>query len=194
MDWDLWCRLAAHGARFSYLKDALAAVRYYPETKTLSGGRRRYSEIWRIGRKYGRRVIPVSWLGFYRFDLSFKQKKTPGEHMIFMGLDLLRHLKKRVLRQTQGTIYGFRRWRSVVDGRCLIQFPCYSEIRPQNLLISVDPPDGCYRITAGSDVIDRLRPFDGKLRINLPPRPQPLCRVQIECLDRQQWELLNCSF
>ena len=42
MDWDLWCRLAACGAKFRYVNEVLAAVRYYPATKTLSRTRRRY--------------------------------------------------------------------------------------------------------------------------------------------------------
>ncbi|MBN1546371.1 MAG: glycosyltransferase, partial [Syntrophaceae bacterium] len=76
MDWDLWCRLSQSGAKFHYLHTPLAAVRYYPGTKTLSGDRQRYLEIWRIERTYGKRLVPLSWIGFYLFDLSFKENKT----------------------------------------------------------------------------------------------------------------------
>jgi len=46
MDWDLWCRLAQAGATFQYFHNVLAAVRYYPETITLSGSLKRYLEIY----------------------------------------------------------------------------------------------------------------------------------------------------
>lgn len=75
MDWDLWCRLSLYGAKFQYIHEPLAAVRYYQGTKTLSQDWLRYKEIWRIERKYGHRLLPLSWPGFYRYDLSFRKTK-----------------------------------------------------------------------------------------------------------------------
>lgn len=194
MDWDLWCRLAADGARFKYVREVLAAVRYYPGTKTLSGDKQRYYEIWRIGKKYGKRSLPVSWLGFYRFDLSFKKEKTFWERVIFSSLEWMRYLKKRLFKQTQGTLYGFYRWQSRVDGRCLIQFPCYGKGRPEYLCLSVSPPESVYRAIVDTVVLDELHPVDGKLRIKLPPGSSPCHRIQLECRDRRQWEITDCSF
>ncbi len=194
MDWDLWCRLAATGARFKYIHSVLAAVRYYPETKTLSGDKKRYHEIWRIGKTYGKRLMPVSWLGFYRFDLSFKKDKTSREQMIFNGLEWMRTLKKKVFKQSQATLYGFYRWQSRIDGRCLIQFPMYGDRQPDRLCVSVSPSDSAYQVDMDSGFSEELYPEKGKLRINLPKALDFCHRIQIECLDRRQWELTDCSF
>lgn len=96
MDWDLWCRLAKTGARFQYTHEVLSAVRCYRQTKTFSGDMRRYSEIWRIGKKYGKHLIPLPWAGFYLYDLSFKKESsTVSERIIFLLLSHLRRFKKR---------------------------------------------------------------------------------------------------
>jgi len=191
MDWDLWCRLAANGARFKYLHDVLAAVRYYPETKTLSGDKRRYHEIWRIGKKYGKRFFPISWLGFYWFDLSFKKKKSVKEKIIFNIVEWLRKVKKRIFKQTQNTLYGFYRWQSLVDGQCLIQFPWYQNQAPESLSMDVSPPDAAYRISIDSFVSEKLYSRKGKLCINLSKMPTSCYRIRIECLDQRQWEIAD---
>ena len=97
MDWDLWCRLSNSGAKFCYLHEVLAAVRYYHGTKTLSRDWKRYLEIWRIERKYGHRFFPRSWLGFFLFDLSFTNRKNLVEKYFFVLLNYLRRLKNRLI-------------------------------------------------------------------------------------------------
>jgi len=84
MDWDLWCRLSDAGAKFYYLPKTLAAVRYYPGTKTLSRNWKRYMEIWRIERKYGHKFFPRSLLGSYLFDLSLKKKTHLKNIFLFL--------------------------------------------------------------------------------------------------------------
>ena len=194
MDWDLWCRLAKNGARFKYLHDVLAAVRYYPGTKTLSGDKQRYQEIWRIGKKYGKRFIPISWLGFYRFDLSFKKDKTTGERMIFSCLEWIRHLKKRLLKQTKGTLYGIYRWQSKVDGRCLVQFPVYSECLPQKITIRVFPKNDNYYIKIGFCEINIHQALDGYIHLELPHQKDVFYNIQIECCENREWKLIDFSF
>jgi len=195
MDWDLWCRLAACGATFTYLHAPLAAVRCYPETKTLSGGWRRYSEIWRIGKKYGNRLLPVSWPGFYRYDLSFKQNKTLKEKMMLIGLECARQAKKRLCKETNETLYGFYRWSSRVDGQCLVQLPWYGDRKSKRLTLTVSPPDASYRIAinhAGTEV----HPADnGQVIISIPERALAAhLLIRIECLQNRQWELHTFSF
>jgi len=191
MDWDLWCRLAASGARFKYLHDVLAAVRYYPETKTLSGDKLRYHEIWRIGKKYGKRVLPISWLGFYWFDLSFKNNKSPSERFFFSTLGWLRKVKKKLFKQTKKTLYGFYPWQSQVDGQCLIQFPWYKDQELHVLSMDVSPSDAAYQVEIDSFGSEKIYSRNGKLTINLPKNQVPCYRIRIECLDQQQWEVVN---
>jgi glycosyltransferase involved in cell wall biosynthesis len=197
MDWDLWCRLSRSGAKFHYLGEPLAAVRYYTDTKTLSGDRDRYLEIWRIERKYGRRLLPFSWLGFYFFDLSFKAKKTVAEKIAFDGLGFLRRLKKRLRYSTNEvnrTIYGLRRWEPLVEGRCVIHLPWYDKRPWKRLRLRVQPADELYQITVNGVYAQALLAQKDSLLMDVPPLEEPYRRISIECLARHRWSLFRFSF
>ena len=194
MDWDLWCRLAANGVRFKYLHDVLAAVRYYPETKTLSGDKRRYREIWRIGKKYSKRFIPILWLGFYRYDLTFKQKKTLWEKVVFNILEWTRYIKKRLLKEDVDTLYGFYRWKSVVDRQCIIQLPLYGNRKIQAVYIRVSPGNMDYLIEINSNCYKKLSEIDGRIRIELPQLSEPYLCIKVTCQEGHVWELTDFYF
>ncbi|MFZ2630070.1 MAG: glycosyltransferase family 2 protein [Desulfosalsimonadaceae bacterium] len=195
MDWDLWCRLGACGAKFTYLHAPLAAVRCYPETKTLSGDRRRYWEIWRIGKKYGNRWLPVSWLGFYRYDLSFKQNRTPEEKWVFNGLEWARQVKKKLFKETHETLYGFYRWTSTVDGQCLIQLPWYGDRKSKELILAVSPENACYRIAVNNMGAAVHQADNGRVTMAMPEIvPEACLQVRMSCSQGRRWELRSVSF
>ena len=199
MDWDLWCRLGRAGAKFRYLHEVLAAVRYYPGTKTLSGDRKRYLEIWRIERKYGLRWLPWSWVGFYFFDLSFKEHKTVMEKITFSFLKSLRRMKKRLVshrnleNQTSGTLYGFHRWEPVVVGKGTIHLPWYDKRRLGKILLRVTPDDRSYRTTINGAYETVVLAKGGQFPIDVPLLDKPFVEISIECLDQQCWTLLDFS-
>jgi len=147
MDWDLWCRLAETGAKFLYLNEPLAAIRYYQGTKTLSGSRRRYWEIWRIERKYARRVLPWSWPGFYKFDLQFRDKKTFYEKYAFAFLNYLSETKRFLSgkyflnKRYCMPLYGFDPFRDSVDRKCTIHLPWYGKRAWKRLYLGITPLD-----------------------------------------------------
>lgn len=197
MDWDLWCRLALNGARFLYLHEVLAAVRYYPETKTLSGSRLRYKEIWRIDRKYGHRVMPFSWLGFYLYDLSFKTRKTSLEKIAFIILRLVGQLKKRFFKvkclkdESNTMIYGFRRLEPVVvEQRCVIHLPWYDKREWRRLCLRVEPGSELYDIRI-NDTDNSVSAKGGRIFLDVPYDNQPSRKIVIECPGRRQWKLLQ---
>ncbi len=200
MDWDLWCRLSRSGAKFQYLGEPLAAVRYYRDTKTLSGDRDRYLEIWRIERKYGRRLLPFSWLGFYFFDLSFKTKRTVAENIAFNGLGFLRRLKKRLRKmrysrnKVNRTIYGLHRWEPLVEGRCVIHLPWYDKRPWKKLHLTVHPTGELYQITVNDTYSQALLAHEDKLSMEAPPLEEPYRKISIECLARHRWSLFRFSF
>jgi glycosyltransferase involved in cell wall biosynthesis len=195
MDWDLWCRLARAGATFRYLHEPLAAVRYYPGTKTLSGDKKRYLEIWRIERKYGLRLLPWSWVGFYFFDLSFKERKTVREEITFSFLKTLRGIKKRLIsyrnlkNPNNETLYGFHRWEPVVVGKADIRLPWYGKCRMEKILLRVIPRDSSYRISINGAGHTATSATEGTFAIPVPLLDQPFIEISIECLDQRIWEL-----
>ncbi|MBI1912011.1 MAG: glycosyltransferase [Deltaproteobacteria bacterium] len=78
LDWDLWIRI---GQKFKigYLPDLLAASRLYGQTKTSTGGRKRYREIKALLHKYGEKKFPPGYF-LYGFDciLSVLKSKMPS--------------------------------------------------------------------------------------------------------------------
>ncbi len=199
MDWDLWCRLAGAGAKFRYLHEALAAVRYYPGTKTLSGDKKRYLEIWRIERKYGSRLLPWSWVGFYFYDLSFKEHKTVTEKITFNFLKSLRRMKKRLIsfRKLENspdvTLYGFHRWEPFVVGKATIRLPWYDKRRLEKILLRVMPDGRNYRTSINGAYQTVTVAKEGQLPIDVPLLDKPFVEISIECLEQQRWTLLDFS-
>lgn len=199
MDWDLWCRLARAGAKFRYLHEVLAAVRYYPGTKTLSGNWKRYLEIWRIEREYGRRILPSTWLNFYLFDLGFKGEKTPSEKLIFTFYKFVRQIKKNLFaikdlkNQTNRTLYGFHRGDPTVAGKCIIHLPWYGPRRLKKIRLRVAPDSRNYRTTINNVYHSVALANEGQFSIDLPSLDKPNIEISIECLDQFNWTLLDFS-
>jgi glycosyltransferase involved in cell wall biosynthesis len=202
MDWDLWCRLSKEGANFRYFNDVLVAVRYHPDTKTLSRDRKRYREIYVIAEKYGHRYLPLSLLGFYYFDLSAKAVRSIPENIAFLALRFLRYLKKRffaifcIKSETSSNLYGFRRWESRAEGRCTIQMPWYEKQDWKRLRLDVYPKNAEYRIIINDDNEVVSSAVQGYLLIDMPDIDQPYRKISIECLSSFKWKLLkfSCEF
>ncbi|RLB59038.1 MAG: hypothetical protein DRG80_06660 [Deltaproteobacteria bacterium] len=188
------------GAKFKYIHEVSAAVRYYSETKTLSGGKRRYKEIYRIEQKYGKRVLPLSCLGSYYYGLTFKRKKTIAEQISFHLLSLLRRFKKRVYKRrslrngTCETNYGFHRWEPVVEGCGTIHLPWYDKREWKRLCLQVEPNDKIYRITINDTYTYIVLAKEGLLFVDMPLVEGPCRKISIVCLTSHQWRLSGFSF
>jgi len=200
MDWDLWCRLAQAGAKFQYLPDVLAAVRYYPGTKTLSRDQRRYQEIRRIEKVYGRRRLPWMWLAFYRFDLACKQNKNLSERGLLWVLDLARSCKRRLpvegLQHGPETpVYGFRPWEMVVERQCHIHVPWYNRLDWRRLHLQVKPGNEDYRVTINDAFEQVVAARQGLLSVGLPRLNGPHRKISVSCSSGRRWRLVafNCD-
>ena len=202
MDWDLWCRLANSGAKFLYFNEALAAVRTYPGTKTRRGHWRRYSEIWRIERRYGRRLLPRSWPGFYFYELSLRRKRTFKDQFSLKVLNTFRQAKKKIFRiqgsrnKFNNTIYGFNRWEGVVERECTIHLPWYEKKDWVKLLLKVSPLNDQYRIRINDQLCDHEKKHNGRLIVDVPPLDTPHRVISIESLKGGKWNLMefSCGF
>ncbi len=197
MDWDLWHRLAQSGARFMYLPELLAAVRYYPGTKTLSGNWRRYMEIWRIERLYGKRLFPSSWLGSYLYTSRFKTEKKVKDKITHWLFNRLRPIKKRLFKKKgsvaspQSTLYGFHRWDPVVEGCCIIHFPWYGKQRWKRLHFDVEPTDGSYEISINDGDVMTLLAEGGHISMTSPELNGPRRKIIMQCFSDDIWKLLG---
>jgi len=199
MDWDLWHRLSLSGAKFHYLHEVLAAVRYYPGTKTMSGDRRRYREIWRIERKYGRRFVPFSWAGFYRYDLSFKEQRNVFENFFLYMLETLRQSKKKLLKkhgsgsQMNQTLYGFHRWEPTVEANCIIHLPWYDKRPWRRICLTTQPSDPNYIIEINNIPCHGAISGNGRLMIDAPSITEPYRKIAISRPGGGRWKLLGFS-
>ena len=196
MDWDLWCKLARSGAKFLYLKDVLAAVRYYPGTKTLSRDWNRYMEIWRIERRYGRRLLPRSWVGSYLFDLEFEKNKNAADRLTHGLLMSTRKIKRKLVKPkaTQQdmiqTNYGFNSWRSIAAaGRGVVHIPWYGTNCWRRLLLNVEPTNASYRFKINGRECNRIVAQNGHICIDLPEIKNPKREIMIECTQKRKWQL-----
>jgi len=197
MDWNLWCRLSANGAKFRYLHRPLAAVRYYQGTKTLSRDKERFREIYRIEKKYGTRHLRLSFLGGYYYGLTFKAKKNFGESIFFVLFDILRKTKPKIdkvlgkERTRNDLIYGFHRWEPIVEGRCQIHIPWYDQRIWHRLRLKVEPNYGLYRIALNRNRCEKMFYENGYLVAEVPELHTPYRQIDIECINKKQWKLLD---
>ena len=198
MDWDLWCRLAQSGVAFKYIHEVLAAVRYYPETKTLSGSLQRYLEIYRHGKKYGKKLLPSSWLAYYYLDLKFRANKTLTEKIYFQAIDLARLIRKgfqqvNMLKATANkTNYGFRRSEPIVHKRGTIHLPWYDKRQWSKLYLRVEPIDDQYRIFINDKQYSYIVSKKKYLLIEVTSLTGPDRKITIENLQRYTWKF--CDF
>lgn len=202
MDWDLWCRLSSLKANFFYLPEVLAAVRYYPGTKTLSGDIRRYKEIWQIERKFGHRILPISTIGAYRFDLSVYEKKGRVEKNAFNVLNNLRKIKQKLTNKKNGssyeniTKYGFYSFDSLVEGCAIVHQPWYDKKKWSALKIKVYPETDEYQVTINGKSCETVCYENGHLWAQLPHIEDPHREISICCKKTKRWRLLEfgCEF
>jgi hypothetical protein len=139
MDWDLWTQLYKAGAKFYYLNKPLSAVRMYPETKTASRSKARYTEIKRhlkenMGILSRMRVL----LGFYYSDMKMGRKSVL-ERAIFYFLNRLRSIKNiigNVSKKKNPILYGFERSSNLVKSECEVFLPFYGKCVPRQLVIN----------------------------------------------------------
>lgn len=195
MDWDLWCRLYQQGYKFLYVSKPLAAVRYYPETKTLGGNYKRLRELYRIEKRYGNRLIKRSWLGSYYYGLRFKKRRL-GESLFFYIFKGLYEAKQRIkkispISTSDDLLYGFKRWQPIIRKKCEIHFPWYHEKPWEKLHLEVKPfsCSDTYRLTVNEQSLQLQSASGNRLTAQLD-QPAPLySRITIENLADEYWEL-----
>lgn len=195
MDWDLWCRLAASGAKFKYLKLPLAAVRYYEGTKTLTRSIKRYLEIAKIEKKYGNRLIPISVIGADFYGLSLKRKLTKTQRIYMAAFKCLRKIKRSVfMKELKGnqdeTLYGLSRWDNISFSKCCIHLPWYIKAQPWNhIKLDLVPANEDYEITINGEKIEPSINSKFQRKIFLQQKYAPHIQMEISSNTAQNWAI-----
>ncbi|RXJ79186.1 glycosyltransferase family 2 protein [Arcobacter sp. F2176] len=63
-DWEMWCRMAKHGAKFHYEPELFAVNREFEETKTSTGGDVRLSELKKINKLHMQSLLPYAYYSY----------------------------------------------------------------------------------------------------------------------------------
>lgn len=133
MDWDFWIRLYKSGAKFKFVDEPLSLTRVYEETKTISGGGKRFAELNNILKEHGGWPWRLRALaGFRYYDLA--HTRSGGmEGAAYLFLKSLRSMKK--VFSPSGSIRGVERWSNRVEQECEIALPWYRDSSPQKVEI-----------------------------------------------------------
>jgi glycosyltransferase involved in cell wall biosynthesis len=194
MDWDLWCRLAIKKKIFFQVNEPMAAVRYYPGTKTLSGSKTRYLEIWRIQRQYGGFRMPSAWPGFYWFDLYSKKEKRIWEKAIFLLLQAARLIRKRYKGGRSQSHYGFVKWERNVKGTARVLFPWYGDEGERNILFELRPRTGSFLLGMREEGYEKREAVNGRIVLPIRLKRGYVIDFRISCVSSLSWELLGLSW
>lgn len=194
MDWDLWCRLAKRGAKFLYLPEPLAAVRYYDGTKTLSCSIRRYAEIYRIELLYNT-FLPFATIDFIDYDMRVLNKHNKFTRLFQQFFNrVYRPFKSMYYKVFQaqevsyeGLLYGFYRWTPFVEGACRITLPWYEKRPWRNLKLEADPLDLQYEISIDGEKLQSLSLEGSSLFHELPLSNENSREIRIARKGGETW-------
>lgn len=184
MDYDLFIRLALRYP-FVHIPRVLSSWRRYPETKTLSGGRRRFREFVRVLRRYSNRRYPP---GYWRYAFDWVRKscrewqrhaagtawEAPASRLLSLAEQrfqaTVRHLRRRSGRYADG--WAAPRVEILLRGRT----------RPGKVVIRGRLPEHCpvsggQRLVVECDGAARARidlaPGSFEVAVSLAARAQP---------------------
>jgi hypothetical protein len=154
-------------------------------------------ELWRIERKYGRRFIPRSWLGWFLYEITQKPPETFFRKLLVSFFNRLRNIKRRLHIQigakTEKVVdsYGFCRWDNRIEGRGKIELPWYGKRGWSRLRLRVEPLSDQYEIQINGKPAQSIILKDGFLWVDVPEDRANHWFITIECLIKQSWRLLD---
>jgi glycosyltransferase involved in cell wall biosynthesis len=196
MDWDLWCQFANANAKFKYVKLPLAAVRYYPGTKTLSRNITRYKEIFRMERKYANRFLPCSVFGADYYGIGLKKEKRLIERIYFILYKSLKRIKvkfslfkNRLETEKNSLLYGFERWENKVHRECTVHLPWYPNHKWRELIIQTDVGFKQLEVKINSTCTEGYENAKGEICIALNELWRPMLCIEIKSRLDLFWHL-----
>lgn len=139
-DWDLWCKMAKKGFRFHYMRELLAVNREFENTKTLSGGNKRLSELKKIIDKNKESAFPHAYYGYAYAEESMKPKEEQSLwKKIFYKLGAYKSIIYNQKHWNDRNLYGINHHSPILRQEASVTFPWYDSAKHIVLFLSTPP-------------------------------------------------------
>jgi glycosyltransferase involved in cell wall biosynthesis len=134
-DWEMWCRMAKHGAKFHYEPELFAVNREFEETKTSTGGEKRLQELKQINKLHMMSLLPYA---YYSYSFGEFRRAIPHQANVFkkaifslialmyrlLSLPTAWYVQKYFNRQN---LYGINQHSPILQKKAFISFPYYQQ-------------------------------------------------------------------
>jgi len=139
-DWDAWSKMAKADCKFFYLREPIAVNREFENTKTLSGGDKRLSELKKIIDKNKEGFFPHA---YYGYAYAEEQMKPESEQNLLKKLLYKMGAYKSIiynqLHWNDRNLYGINHHSPVLKKEVLITFPWYKSSKYLVIFLSTPP-------------------------------------------------------
>ncbi|MGH2307045.1 glycosyltransferase family 2 protein [Aliarcobacter sp. ERUVET-8] len=134
-DWEMWCRMAKHGAKFHYERELFAVNREFEETKTSTGGGKRLKELKQINNLHKMSMLPYAYYSYssgeYRIQAnnasSTSEKIGFRLKALFYRLLSINNMIYNNKYFTAQNLYGVVHHSAFLEKDVTISFPYYKE-------------------------------------------------------------------
>ena len=134
-DWEMWCRMAKHGAKFHYEKELFAVNREFEDTKTSTGGDKRLQELKEINKLHMMSILPYAYYSYTQGELRTKyphmtnllEKIITRFKIYFYRLMSLPNLIYNNKNFDKQNLYGINHHSPMLQKESIISFPYYKE-------------------------------------------------------------------
>lgn len=142
-DWEMWCRMAKHGAKFHYEPMLFAVNREFEETKTSTGGGKRLQELKKINKLHMMSALPYAYYSYTQGELRVKyphmtgffEKITTRLKIAFYRFMSFPNFIYRQAHFNDQNLYGMNHHSSMLQKNAMISFPYYKDEKSPYLVI-----------------------------------------------------------
>lgn len=164
-DWEMWCRMAKHGAKFHYERELFAVNREFEETKTSTGGDKRLQELKQINKLHMMSRLPYAYYSYTQGELRTKyphmtntlEKIITRFKIYFYRLMSLPNLIYNNKNFDKQNLYGINHHSPMLQKNAKVSFPYYKDEKNPYIVIVLQStiPNQSVKINInGSDVFE----------------------------------------
>lgn len=143
-DWEMWCRMVKHGAKFHYEPQLLAVNREFEETKTSTGGDTRLAELKQINKLHMQSLLPCAYYSYTQAEIRTKyphmtntlEKIITRFKIYFYRLMSLPNLIYNNKNFDKQNLYGIHH--RLLQKRSVISFPYYKTYKNPYIVLALE--------------------------------------------------------